>query len=85
MHVAVETAIVDHYNDQLQALMCDPDKELFETIKKFWDEEQEHHDCDILMEDARFHTEFNNNKTKTNWDGNVQQFTCLMGIFCHVC
>ncbi|XP_015363109.1 PREDICTED: 5-demethoxyubiquinone hydroxylase, mitochondrial isoform X2 [Diuraphis noxia] len=45
--VAVETVIVEHYNDQLRHLMDDPksDKELLETIKKFRDEEQEHHDC----------------------------------------
>lgn len=47
--VAVETVIVEHYNDQLRELMDDPkaDKELLETIKKFRDEEQEHHDCGI--------------------------------------
>lgn len=47
--VAVETVIVDHYNDQLRDLMEDPktDPELLETIKKFRDEEQEHHDCGI--------------------------------------
>lgn len=47
--VAVETVIVDHYNDQLRDLMNDPnsDKELLETIKQFRDEEQEHHDCGI--------------------------------------
>lgn len=47
--VAVETVIVDHYNDQLRELMADPksDPKLLETIKKFRDEEQEHHDCGI--------------------------------------
>lgn len=47
--VAVETVIVDHYNDQLRTLMENPEenKELLETIKKFRDEEQEHHDCGI--------------------------------------
>ncbi|XP_028152279.1 5-demethoxyubiquinone hydroxylase, mitochondrial [Diabrotica virgifera virgifera] len=47
--VAVETVIVDHYNDQLRTLLEDPecDKELVETIKKFRDEEQEHHDHGI--------------------------------------
>jgi len=47
--VAVETVIVEHYNDQLRDLMNDPEsnKELLETIKKFRDEEQEHHDCGI--------------------------------------
>lgn len=47
--VAVETVIVDHYNDQLRTLMDDPtiNKELLETITKFRDEEQEHHDTGI--------------------------------------
>lgn len=47
--VAVETVIVEHYNDQLRQLMENPgvDKELMETIKKFRDEEQEHHDTGI--------------------------------------
>ncbi|XP_050305372.1 5-demethoxyubiquinone hydroxylase, mitochondrial isoform X2 [Anthonomus grandis grandis] len=44
--VAVETVIVDHYNDQLRTLLEDPEhnKELMEIITKFRDEEQEHHD-----------------------------------------
>uniref|UniRef100_A0A1B6DPA5 5-demethoxyubiquinone hydroxylase, mitochondrial n=1 Tax=Clastoptera arizonana TaxID=38151 RepID=A0A1B6DPA5_9HEMI len=47
--VAVESVIVDHYNDQLRALMADPNtnKELLETIQKFRDEEQEHHDTGL--------------------------------------
>lgn len=47
--VAVETVIVEHYNDQLRQLMENPkvDKELLETIKTFRDEEQEHHDIGI--------------------------------------
>lgn len=47
--VAVETVIVEHYNDQLRTLMEDPkmDKELLATITKFRDEEQEHHDTGI--------------------------------------
>ncbi|KAK5646057.1 hypothetical protein RI129_004521 [Pyrocoelia pectoralis] len=47
--VAVETVIVDHYNDQLRELMEDPNtnKEILETIKQFRDEEQEHHDIGI--------------------------------------
>ncbi|KAG5684098.1 hypothetical protein PVAND_013346 [Polypedilum vanderplanki] len=47
--VAVETVIVEHYNDQVRQLMEDPNtnKELIELIKKFRDEEQEHHDCGI--------------------------------------
>ncbi|XP_071628643.1 ubiquinone biosynthesis protein COQ7, mitochondrial isoform X2 [Temnothorax longispinosus] len=48
--VAVETVIVEHYNDQLRVLMENSenvDKEILETIKKFRDEEQEHHDTGI--------------------------------------
>nr|XP_023028022.1 5-demethoxyubiquinone hydroxylase, mitochondrial [Leptinotarsa decemlineata] len=47
--VAVETVIVDHYNDQLRTLLENPDcnKELMEVITKFRDEEQEHHDTGI--------------------------------------
>lgn len=47
--VAVETVIVDHYNDQLRTLVEDPniDKDILETITKFRDEEQEHHDTGI--------------------------------------
>lgn len=47
--VAVETVIVDHYNDQLRELMEDPvaNEELLGVIKQFRDEEQEHHDCGI--------------------------------------
>ncbi|XP_012522634.1 5-demethoxyubiquinone hydroxylase, mitochondrial [Monomorium pharaonis] len=48
--VAVETVIVEHYNDQLRMLMEHSDtvdKEILETIKKFRDEEQEHHDTGI--------------------------------------
>lgn len=49
--VAVETVIVQHYNDQLRALMEshkeDLDEELMDIIKKFRDEEQEHHDTGI--------------------------------------
>lgn len=47
--VAVETVIVEHYNNQLRQLMesPNPDKELLEVITKFRDEEQEHHDCGI--------------------------------------
>lgn len=47
--VAVETVIVEHYNDQLRTLMEDPNanKELLDTIKRFRDDEQEHHDTGI--------------------------------------
>uniref|UniRef100_A0A8D8QF74 5-demethoxyubiquinone hydroxylase, mitochondrial n=1 Tax=Cacopsylla melanoneura TaxID=428564 RepID=A0A8D8QF74_9HEMI len=47
--VAVESVIVDHYNEQLRALMADPaaNKELMDVIHKFRDEEQEHHDTGL--------------------------------------
>lgn len=47
--VAVESVIVQHYNEQLRTLMeeAKPDTELLETIKRFRDEEQEHHDCGL--------------------------------------
>uniref|UniRef100_A0A182FMK0 5-demethoxyubiquinone hydroxylase, mitochondrial n=1 Tax=Anopheles albimanus TaxID=7167 RepID=A0A182FMK0_ANOAL len=48
--VAVESVIVEHYNDQLRQLMDDPnftDKELLATIRRFRDEEQEHHDTGL--------------------------------------
>jgi len=47
--VAVETVIVEHYNDQLRQIMDSPkvDKELLAVIKQFRDEEQEHHDTGI--------------------------------------
>ncbi|KAL3280989.1 hypothetical protein HHI36_004214 [Cryptolaemus montrouzieri] len=47
--VAVETVIVEHYNDQIRTLLSDPEgnKDLLETIQKFRDEEQEHHDTGI--------------------------------------
>lgn len=48
--VAVETVIVEHYNDQLRNLMETGeviDKELLDTIKTFRDEEQEHHDTGL--------------------------------------
>lgn len=47
--VAVETVIVEHYNDQLRQIMDSQkvDKELMDVITKFRDEEQEHHDTGI--------------------------------------
>ncbi|XP_008214835.1 5-demethoxyubiquinone hydroxylase, mitochondrial isoform X2 [Nasonia vitripennis] len=48
--VAVEDVIVEHYNDQLRSLMeisDENDKEILDTIKKFRDEEQEHHDVGL--------------------------------------
>ncbi|XP_052899473.1 5-demethoxyubiquinone hydroxylase, mitochondrial-like [Anopheles moucheti] len=50
--VAVESVIVEHYNDQLCQLVKDPnftDKALLETIRRFRDEEQEHHDTGIEL------------------------------------
>lgn len=48
--VAVEDCIVEHYNDQLRSIMeigDESDRELLDTIKKFRDEEQEHHDTGL--------------------------------------
>lgn len=48
--VAVETSITEHYNDQIRQLAnTDPEthRELIETITKFRDEEQEHHDIGL--------------------------------------
>ncbi|CAG9859555.1 unnamed protein product [Phyllotreta striolata] len=62
--VAVETVIVEHYNDQLRTLLEDPDcnKELMDTIVKFRDEEQEHHDTgiDYGAEEAPFYNALSN-------------------------
>ena len=49
---AVEEAIVEHYNEQLRDLLkeengAETHKEILEIIKKFRDEEQEHHDHGI--------------------------------------
>jgi len=48
--VAVEASITEHYNDQIR-LLANTDKEahkeLIETITKFRDEEQEHHDIGL--------------------------------------
>jgi len=49
--VAVETVITDHYNSQLRELIAmgeEENKELIEVIKKFRDEEMEHHDTGLL-------------------------------------
>lgn len=47
--VAVESVIVEHYNDQLRTLMNNQNenKELIEVIQKFRDDEQEHHDTGL--------------------------------------
>ncbi|XP_077305072.1 NADPH-dependent 3-demethoxyubiquinone 3-hydroxylase, mitochondrial isoform X2 [Lithobates pipiens] len=48
--VAVEESISNHYNNQIRALMeRDPErhKELLQTIKKFRDDEMEHHDTGL--------------------------------------
>lgn len=62
--VAVETVIVEHYNDQLRTLLDDADanKDLLETITKFRDEEQEHHDhgIDQGAEQTPFYEAFSN-------------------------
>merc|ERR1719244_1049575 len=49
--VAVESVITDHYNSQLRELIAmgeEENKELIEVIKKFRDEEMEHHDTGLL-------------------------------------
>lgn len=47
--VAVESVIVDHYNEQLRELMEHPNisKEILDKIKKIRDDEQEHHDVGL--------------------------------------
>merc|ERR1711915_645459 len=47
--VAVETTITEHYNQQIRELSQDGEKhrKLVQTISKFRDEEQEHHDIGI--------------------------------------
>jgi len=48
--VAVEASITEHYNDQIRELANsdkEAHKELIETITKFRDEEQEHHDIGL--------------------------------------
>ena len=48
--VAVEASITDHYNQQIRALTsshAEEHKELIETITKFRDEEQQHHDIGL--------------------------------------
>ncbi|XP_058443682.1 5-demethoxyubiquinone hydroxylase, mitochondrial [Malaya genurostris] len=73
--VAVESVIVEHYNDQLRQLMENPqikDQELLEVITRCRDEEQEHHDTglDEGAEQAPFY------KALTN----VIQFGCRAAI-----
>ncbi|XP_042206787.1 5-demethoxyubiquinone hydroxylase, mitochondrial-like isoform X2 [Homarus americanus] len=49
--VAVESVITDHYNSQLRELISlgeEENKELIETIKKFRDDEMDHHDTGLL-------------------------------------
>uniref|UniRef100_A0A069DQE5 5-demethoxyubiquinone hydroxylase, mitochondrial n=1 Tax=Panstrongylus megistus TaxID=65343 RepID=A0A069DQE5_9HEMI len=47
--VAVESVIVEHYNEQIRQLLKrkDADLSIIQTIKQFRDEEQEHHDAGI--------------------------------------
>ncbi|XP_063696267.1 5-demethoxyubiquinone hydroxylase, mitochondrial [Culicoides brevitarsis] len=46
---AVESVIVEHYNDQIRELLEDPsaDKTLIDILQKFRDDEQTHHDTAI--------------------------------------
>ncbi len=53
--VAVESAITEHYNNQIRELMSSTsdvseNKELLEYIQKCRDEEQEHHDTGLEQE-----------------------------------
>lgn len=61
--VAVEDAIATHYSDQLRSLLEDatryPDdpekhKELLDTIKKFRDDEMDHHDTGLANDAEKF-------------------------------
>lgn len=50
--VAVETSIVEHYNNQIREIMSsatdkETAKELLESIQKCRDDEQDHHDTGI--------------------------------------
>lgn len=48
--VAVESVITDHYNSQLRELIShgeEENKELIEVIKKFRDDEMDHHDTGL--------------------------------------
>jgi ubiquinone biosynthesis monooxygenase Coq7 len=50
--VAVESAITEHYNNQIRELMSnnlEENKELIDYIQKFRDEEQEHHDTGLAQ------------------------------------
>jgi ubiquinone biosynthesis monooxygenase Coq7 len=75
--VAVEAVISEHYNNQLRDLMehADPtkDKDLIETIKKFRDDETEHHDTGLAnnAEQAPFYRGLTN----------VIKAGCRMGIY----
>ncbi len=73
--VAVETVIIDHYNDQLRRLMetKNPDKELLEIITKFRDDELHHHNTgmDHGAEQAPFY----------NALSNVIKFGCKSAIY----
>lgn len=57
--LAVETVITDHYNDQIRQLMNNPKEnaELLDVIRKFRDDEMEHHDIAIAnqAEEAPFY------------------------------
>ncbi|CAF0818322.1 unnamed protein product [Adineta ricciae] len=75
--VAVESVIGEHYNNQLRDLMehadQTKDKDLIETIKKFRDDENEHHDTGLAnnAEQAPFYR---------NLTG-VIKFGCRLGIY----
>ncbi|CAF0750709.1 unnamed protein product [Adineta ricciae] len=75
--VAVESVIGEHYNNQLRDLMehadQTKDKDLIETIKKFRDDENEHHDTGLAnnAEQAPFYR---------NLTG-VIKLGCRLGIY----
>lgn len=59
--VAVESVIIDHYNSQLRELISlgkEENKELVEIIKKFRDDEMDHHDTG-LKHDAELTPAYN--------------------------
>ncbi|XP_065898960.1 5-demethoxyubiquinone hydroxylase, mitochondrial-like isoform X2 [Dysidea avara] len=69
--VAVESVIVEHYNNQLRELLhCQPkDSELMEVIKKCRDDEEEHHDKGL---------EYDAEQTPNYW-----LFTSIIKVGCY--
>ncbi|CAF0791550.1 unnamed protein product [Rotaria sordida] len=75
--VAVEAVISEHYNNQLRDLMehadHNKDKELIDTIKKFRDDESQHHDIGLAnkAEQAPFYQNLTS----------VIKMGCRLGIY----